>query len=176
MRFSNYDQSASQVVYSGSLLHSECFYRREQCMHDALWIMTKEFQRKRYLFQTDVFMRCHHWLCPSSCLPSCWLLWHLGIGVREQFCLGSWGQLPEYLPEYFIHCLSENQVVYPEYYMTFFLPQNDYLTNSMGLHRPPPAPPPPPRLVHLCTSAPLRVSRNAFTTPSVYVPRKASTA
>ena len=40
------------------------------------------------------------------------------IGVRDQFCLGGgggWGQLPKYL----IHCLPENQVVLPEYYMIF---------------------------------------------------------
>ena len=29
---------------------------------------------------------------------------------------GGWGQLPEY----FLHCLPENQVVLPEYYMIFF--------------------------------------------------------
>ena len=29
---------------------------------------------------------------------------------------GGWGQLPEY----FMHCLPENQVVLPEYYMIFF--------------------------------------------------------
>ena len=33
-------------------------------------------------------------------------------GVRDQFCLWGWGLLPEY----FIKCLPENQVVWPEYY------------------------------------------------------------
>ena len=37
------------------------------------------------------------------------------IGVREDFRLRGWGQLPEY----FIHCSPENKVVLPEYHMMF---------------------------------------------------------
>ena len=48
----------------------------------------------------------------------------VGIGVRDQFRLGGWRRLPEY----FVYCLPENQVVLPEYYM--FLPENSYLNNS----------------------------------------------
>ena len=67
------------------------------------------------------------------------------MGVRDQFRLGGggWGQLPEY----FLHCLPEYQVVLPEYYMIFFFfwPENWYLKNSRGggaAARPPPPPPP----------------------------------
>ena len=35
------------------------------------------------------------------------------MGVRDQFRLGGLSQLPEY----FLHCLPEYQVVLPEYYM-----------------------------------------------------------
>ena len=39
------------------------------------------------------------------------------------------------LPKYFFHCLHENQVVLPEYYL-IFLPENGYLKNSRGARAP----------------------------------------
>ena len=60
-------------------------------------------------------------------------------GVRDQFRIGGWGQLPEY----FLHCLPKNQVVLPEYYT--FCPKMAIWKISGGLQLQPP--PPPPRLV-----------------------------
>ena len=42
----------------------------------------------------------------------------LFIGVRDQFCLGGGGGWVQ-MSKYFIHCLPENQVVLPKYYMIF---------------------------------------------------------
>ena len=61
------------------------------------------------------------------------------IGVRDQFRLGGLRS------EYFLHCLPENQVGLPEYYM-FFCPKMAIWNILGGLQ--PPAP--PPRLVRLC--------------------------
>ena len=51
------------------------------------------------------------------------------------------------MPEYFLHCLPENPVVLPEYYL-IFLPEYGYFPNSRGggggLQPPSPPPPPPP--------------------------------
>ena len=41
------------------------------------------------------------------------------IGVWDQFRLGGGGGGWRLLPEYFLHCLPENQVVLPEYYVLF---------------------------------------------------------
>ena len=68
----------------------------------------------------------------------------IAIGVRDQFRLGGggggWGQLPEY----FIHCLPENQVVLPEYYTIFFFCPKMAIWKILGGGG---YSPPPPRLV-----------------------------
>ena len=40
------------------------------------------------------------------------------IGVRDQFRFIGGAEVK--LPEYFLHCLPENQVVLPKYYLIFF--------------------------------------------------------
>ena len=48
------------------------------------------------------------------------------------------------LLEYFLRCLPENQVLYPNItYQLFVLPENGHLTNSRGIDGAPPPPPPP---------------------------------
>ena len=49
------------------------------------------------------------------------------IFVRDEY--RSWGG--GLLPEYFLHCLPENQVVLTEYYL-FFWPENGYLKKIWG--------------------------------------------
>ena len=49
----------------------------------------------------------------------------------------NWGQLPEY----FLHCLPEYQVVLPEYYMIYFFGPNMAILKILGGLQPPPPPP-----------------------------------
>ena len=60
--------------------------------------------------------------------------------------LRPWGQLPEY----FFHCLPENQVVLPEYYMIFFLPEYIAIWKILGGCSPPPPSPPPRTPMSTC--------------------------
>ena len=71
----------------------------------------------------------------SSCGYTCssrGCLWILS--VRDEFRSGGWSLLPEY----FFHCLHENQVVLPEYYL-IFCPKTA-ISKILGGLQPPSAP------------------------------------
>ena len=56
------------------------------------------------------------WWCEYTCTITPGSVTRLfTIGVQDEFPSGSWGLLPEY----FLHCLPENQVVLLEYYLLF---------------------------------------------------------
>ena len=69
------------------------------------------------------------------------------LGVRDQFRLGELRSVVRIL----IHCLPENQVVLPEYYMIFFSSENGHLKNYRGVS---PQPPPPASYAYRLIMAP----------------------
>ena len=100
-----------------------CAYNVWMYVYVSIWF--------RFVYQSHVHRHTHQTnttalsLYNGVCVCVCVCVCVLCIGVRDEFRSGG---LQSLLPEYVFHCLHENQMVLPKYYL-IFPPENGYLNN-----------------------------------------------